>query len=243
MNEDLDLEMLVDPARTLGAAKESVVAELVALCERTASFDARELLVEEIEHATWLLLVRKDAAAVGFALATLFAVDQRWVLYLNFMVFAPEARGRGLLNGFIEDILRRTAERLRGSEFYLVSLSGNPLIVGAVHHYPLAYPRPGRPTPADHQEAAQAVARRLYPHLRFDREPPVVRKISPQDTSMLARHRDPRVNAFCDRHLDYAAGDELVLVGRIGRLQRWAIYLVCRAAMARAWARRRFRAS
>ncbi|MFI5302111.1 MAG: hypothetical protein ACHREM_28810 [Polyangiales bacterium] len=238
--DDLVFETFVEPRDSLGAARARVVAELLTLCRENTTFDASHLLVHEIDHATWLNVVRRAGAVVGFVMASLLELDGDWVLYLNFMVFGREARGRNLLTRQLEYLLRSAASRRNGEDFYLVSLSGNAQVVGAVHHYPWAYPRPGRATPPRLRKIARALATTLYPELRFDEEPPIVRKISPQDLSVhgLPRHRDRRVNEFCDRHLDYAAGDEIVLVGRIGLPQRLGIYAACRAALLRAWLRR-----
>lgn len=238
---ELELEVFVDPARTLGPLREAVTAELLELCDRIATFDASHLVMEEIRRATWLMVARKNGAVVGFSMATLLCVNRRWVLYLNFMMFAPQARGQGLLTGQIEYLIRQAARRLKGGELYLVSLSGNPQIVGAVHHYPWSFPRAGKRTPERLQQVALDFARHLYPSLHCDREPPVLRKISPQDPSRggLPRHRDPRVNAFCEQHLDFFEGDEFILVGRLGPLQRRLIYLACWMARARAWSRRK----
>lgn len=153
------------------------------------------------------------------------------VLHLGLLVIHPKFQRQGwqgLLYGLgAFSLLRRIRER----PVWISNVTEVPAVFGAVAGQFLdVYPHPQRtpPPPALHREIALAIMAQhrhefgVGEEARFDAGRFVIEGGYTGGSDALKktfasapRHRDPAVNAFCERELDYGRGDDFLQIGQL----------------------------
>lgn len=212
------VEIIDEPAATLGAMAEPVLATLMALSRANLASDPESYLRRHFAEASTLVVVRLGAEVVGLSMASQCAIAGRHFLWVRQTVLAPGARGAMLMQRVTGIHLWRAVRAAWPKPFYLMTRTGNPRVVGSLIAAPQFYPRPGKPTPAHLREAAAAFSEAQGWAEAFEAETLVLREIVSQTAPVeSAPHRDPRVNAFCAEHLTNG-GDRFLMIARAGWL-------------------------
>lgn len=197
-------------------------------------------------YETRLIVVGRDTrtgAVAGFnampRLQVQLADGPITVLHLGLMAIHPDFQRRGLqgllygLGGF--SCLHRIPER----RVWVSNVTEVPSVAGAfAENFLEAYPGPLSvpPPPPRHREIAMAIARDhrhefgVGPEAAFDDQRFVLMGSYVGGSEALKKtfdkapkHRDPRVNDFCQRELDYGRGDDFLQIGQVdvGVISAW----------------------
>jgi len=217
---DLAIEIIREPAATLGASLPWVYAELLRITATTTPFHPGTYMHRHLDQATTLVIIRRAGRAEGFSIGTLREVGGKLMLFFNATMYSPAIRGAGL--GLRVNLIHLwdAVRRAGGRRFYAAVRTQNPIALATVIAGAPFFPRPGKATPRRLQEAARALSEALNPGARFDLAAMVQRGVLARDVREPGRprHHDPRINAFCDRHLDYEAGDLFLLMAEMSPL-------------------------
>jgi hypothetical protein len=232
---ELAIEIIREPAATLGEALPLVYAELLRITATATPYHPGTYMFRHLDQASTLVVVRKAGKPEGFSIGTLRELDGAVYLFFNATMYTPAIQGAGL--GLRVNLIHlwQAVRRARGRPFYAAVRTQNPIALATVIAGAPFYPRPGKVTPSRLRQAAAKLAAVLNPGACFDAEAMVQRGVLARDAREPGRprHHDPRLNAFCDRHLDYEAGDLFLLMARLSAPAVLGTELFCR------WRRRR----
>lgn len=213
----VELEIIDRPAETLGEAASLALIEIHRLTAEHTPYHAGTYMHRHLEQATTLIVIRKDGQVAGVSLATAIAAEGRRFLFINASMYAPAIRGGQLAARVNLVHIWRSAWRQFPRSVFVAFRTQNPLVLSTAVSSAPFHPRPDSPVPARIKAAAAALSRALNPESDFDGDALVQRGILARDAIDPAppRHRDEAINAFCDRHLDYEAGDLFLAVAEM----------------------------
>lgn len=224
---DLELELIPDPAKTLGDAADVVMSELVRLTVENSLVKPGSYLPKTFEQATLLVVIRRSGIPMGYSVSAILEVQGVIFLWLIATFYAKEIRGRSL-SSTINRLHTGKALKLGWLRpVYLVVRTQNPLVIAGLLRSPVVYPRPDKAPPRSLQRMASLFYAQTGLSGTLDPKTLVVIAGNPRDAADPdpPRHRDPAVNAFCDAHLDYARGDLFLMLGRLHPLHYFAWFL------------------
>lgn len=227
---DVEIEVIREPATTLGAALPLVYAELLRITATATPYHPGTYMFRHLDQASTLVVLRRNGKPEGFSIGTLRELEGAVYLFFNATMYTPALQGAGL--GLKVNLIHlwHAVRRAKGRAFFAAVRTQNPIALATVIAGAPFYPRPGTQTPVGLRKAAAALAAVLNPGARFDADAMVQRGVLARDAREPGRprHHDPRLNAFCDRHLNYEAGDLFLLMARLSAPVVLGIELFCR---------------
>lgn len=233
-NIRLELDIYYQPMHKSNAEKTELLRDIRNITKQ-AWEDFGDVIQQWFDWADILVMAKVDGQVVGFNACTYEQGDV--VLYLASFVL-PKYQAKEV-SKFMQNIMIKKLLLMRSAKRFFQPVwftfrTQNPRVIHRVYKFNAAPSVEGREPSETEVSIAKQVAKRFSPDCEFDERNFVIKKALKNKPDLLAEDKvfyslNQKVNAFCDKHLQYPKkeGHLFVCVGRVNwflQLYLWFKY-------------------